>query len=353
MEGSKILIVHDDFELRSKLSDTLILGKYVVEATSSGKQAMDIVRSRPIDLLLCSVNVAEIDGFGVLRMVNKFMETAGIGFIMLLTDHDPIHARRAMELGADGYLMHPYDDGELLNQVEVRLRKKRFQHEFFLKQHMQFRTLQNRSDEVAWLRNKFRERSPRRLKKNQILYYPGDRALGLYYVLSGRIKTYLRDENGHTIITGIYNKDEYFGLKTVLLGVEIQESAEAIDLSEVATLPLDDVERMLLDYPDLARVFNRHLARKLVEREERLLEAAHYSVRKRIAKVILRLCQSNPKLSAKNRLKISRNDLASIVGIATETLSRVLSDFSREGLIEKDGNEIIVLALDLLKNMKN
>jgi len=353
MEGSKILIVLENLELRSKISETLSLGKYSVEATASGKQAMDIVRKQPIDLILCSLKVAEIDGFGLLRMINKFMETAGIGFIMLFTDHDPIHARRAMELGADGYLMHPYDDGELLNQVEVRLRKKRFQHELFLKQRMQFRNMPHHDDELAWLRTKFRERTLRKLKKNQVLYYPGERTLGLHYVASGRIKTYLRDENGHTIITGIYNKDEYFGLKTVLLGSAVQESAEAIDVSEVATLPLDDVERLLLDYPDLARVFNRHLARKLIEREERLLEAAHYSVRKRIAKVIIRLCESNPKLSDKNRCNLSRNDLASMIGIAAETLSRVLSDFSREHLILKEGNEIIVLQPDLLRNLKN
>jgi DNA-binding response OmpR family regulator len=125
MEGSKILIILEDFDLRVKITEILTIGKYNVKSTNSGKQAIDIIRKSPVDIIISGVNVAEIDGFGVLSVVNKFMETAGISVIMLLNNQDYDLARRVMELGADGYLMAPFDDGELLNQVEVKLRKKK------------------------------------------------------------------------------------------------------------------------------------------------------------------------------------------------------------------------------------
>ena len=354
MEGSKILIILEDFDLRSKITEILKIGKYNVKSTDSGKRGIDMIRNSPVDVIICGVNVSEIDGFGVLGVVNKFMETAAISFIMLLSNQDNDLARRVMEMGADGYLTASFDDGELLNQIEVRLRKKRFQHELFLKQHMQLRSIHNNSDEMSWIRSRFEGRIPKFFKKNQMLYYRGERrSLGLHYILSGKVKTYVADASGNVLITGIYGPSDYFGLQGTLLGIESAESAEAIDSAEVVSLPMADVHNLLSDHPDLFSIFVKDLARTLNDRDEMLLDTAYYSVRKRIAKAIIRLTNISYNSGENGRFLLPRNDLACVVGIATETLSRVLSDFAREGLIEKDGNDIIVLDKHSLKTMKN
>ncbi|MDQ0641033.1 CRP-like cAMP-binding protein/CheY-like chemotaxis protein [Pedobacter sp. W3I1] len=354
MEGSKILIILEDFDLRIKITELLTIGKYNVKSTNSGKQAIEIIRTSPVDIIISGINVAEIDGFGVLRVVNKFMETAGISVIMLLANQDYDLARRVMELGADGYLMPPFDDGELLNHVEVKLRKKRLQHELFLKQHIQLRNIHNTSDELSWLRSRFEGYLPRSFKKSQVLYNKGERrSLGLHYIISGKIKTYISDAAGHVLITGIYGPHEYFGIQGTLLGNENREIAEAINNTEILTIPYADVQNLISDYPDLFSIFAKNLAHTLNNRDEKLLDIAYYSVRKRIAKAIIELTKLNHESAENDRFILPRHDLACLVGIATETLSRVLSDFTREGLIEKDGNNIIVLDMNSLKMMKN
>ncbi|WP_025142563.1 response regulator [Pedobacter jeongneungensis] len=353
MEGSKILVILEDFDLRVKITEILTIGKYNVKSTDSGKQAIDIIRKSPVDVIISGINVSEIDGFGVLRVVNKFMETASISFIMLLNDKDYDLARRVMELGADGHLMTPFDDGELLNQVEVKLRKKRLQHELFLKQHVQLRSIHNSRDDMSWLRSRFEGSLPRHFKKNQVLYYRGERrALGLHYILSGKIKTYVADTAGNVLITGIYGPHEYFGLQGTLLGAENKEIAEAIDSAEILTIPFAEVQHLITDYPEIFSVFAKDLAQTLSERDEKLLDIAYYSVRKRIAKAIIGLTKLGHD-AENGRFILPRNDLACLVGIATETLSRVLGDFTKEGLIEKEGNNIIVLDIKSLIMMKN
>ncbi|GGG98072.1 response regulator [Pedobacter zeae] len=353
MEGSKILVILEDFDLRAKITEILTVGKYNVKSTDSGKHAIDIIRKNPVDVIISGVNVSEIDGFGVLLTVNKFTETAGIIFIMLLNDKDYDLARRVMELGADGHLMAPFDDGELLNQVGVKLRKKRLQHDLFLKKHLQLRSIDNSKDDMSWLRSRFEGSLPRHFKKNQVLYYKGERrSLGLHYILSGKVKTYVADTAGNVFITGIYGPHEYFGLQGTLLGTENKEIAEAIDSTEVLTIPFAEVQHLITDYPEIFSVFAKDLALTLSKRDEKLLDIAYYSVRKRIAKAIIGLTQLSHN-AERGRLILPRHDLACLVGIASETLSRVLSDFTKEGLIEKEGNNIIVLDAKSLMLMKN
>lgn len=354
MEGSKILVILEDFDLRTKISETLRIGKYNVKSTDSGRQAIAMIRSDLFDVIICGINVTEIDGFGVLAVVNKFTETAAISFIMLLGEANYDLARRAMEMGVDGYLANPFDDGELLHQVEVRLRKKRSQHERFVKHHIQLGSIHNNSFEKTWLRSRFEERPLRTFQRNQIFYRPGERhSLGLHYVFSGKIKTYITDAAGNNMITGIYGTGGYFGLQGTLLGGENMEAAEAVEDSDIATIPPAEVHNLLSAYPHLLSMFVKDLARDVNERDQRLLETTYYSVRKRVAKALMRLAEADCNVGANGKLLLPRNDFARIVGVASETLSRVLSDFAREKMIEKEGHDIIILNIGALKRIKN
>jgi len=355
MKGSRILVILEDYVLRSKIKKILSMAKYHVFDTESGKSAMEIVRIQDIDIIICGIKIPEMDGFGVLRLVNKFIETSGIGFIMLLR-HDEEHlTRRVMELGADGYFIHPFDDGELLNQIEVRLRKRKFQMELFAKKMLQVRDLNRRPEELNILKSHFDVSLPYSIRKNQIIYHRGTRPAGLYYVSSGRIKTFVSDDSGNEFITGIHTDGQFFGLSGLLLGIENNENAEAMDHSKVCMLPLMDIEKLISENSSISEVFIKHLSWIINERDEQLLNLAYYSVRKRIATIILKLS----KVSYQDRVlqqasfDMARNDLAAVAGVATETLSRVLGDFSKEGLIKKVANEIIVMDSKSLREMRN
>jgi len=354
MEGSKILIITEDFDLRTKISEILKIVKYNVKSTDSGRQAIVMMRSDRFDVVICGINVLEIDGFGILSVVNKFSEISSVSFIMLLNEQNHRLAGRAMEMGADGYLASPFDDAALLHQVERRLRKKRFQYENFVRQHNLPASIPDSTFEKHWVRSHFEEKPSRPYRKSQILYHPGERqSFGLHYVVSGKIKTYITDAFGNVMITGICGTGDYFGLQGILLRDENMEAAEAIEDSRITTIPSNDVDGLLSACPQLLSVFVKDLARNLNQRNQRLLETTYYSVRKRVAKALTHLAEVDYNVGANGKLLLPRNDFARIVGVASETLSRVLSDFAKEKLIEKDGHNIIILNKDALKGIKN
>ncbi|MBC7417714.1 MAG: winged helix-turn-helix domain-containing protein, partial [Pedobacter sp.] len=109
------------------------------------------------------------------------------------------------------------------------------------------------------------------------------------------------------------------------------------------------VDEILGKNPGLAMQFIHLLASGLHNKEEQLVELAYHSVRKRLATTLLRMAEINQE----NHFKISRDDLAAMAGMATETVSRTLSDFKDEKLIEKKGSEIQLLDEGKLRKMKN
>lgn len=352
MEGSRILIAIKDFELREKISSILTVGKYKVKETASGSEAVEYIRENPIDLVICGIELIGMDGFGVLRVANKFLETAAISFIMLLEKYQEPLAKKAMELGTDGYIVEPFDDLELLNQAEVRLRKKRFQQEAFLKKSQQARAAATLTEALPWFIERIKDFPLRAFKKNQTIFYNNERVGGLHFIISGRVKTFISDIKGNTMVTGIYHKSQYFGLENLSLGQVSMDEAMAIENTEVITIPLQQLQQMIVDYPGLLQMFIRDLSSRVAQRERRLLETVYCSVRKRISNTIVRLSEDQP-YSGQTILTISRNDLASFTGVASETLSRVLGDFDREGIIGKQGNEIIIKRPEQLKSLRS
>jgi CRP-like cAMP-binding protein len=152
-------------------------------------------------------------------------------------------------------------------------------------------------------------------------------------------------------MTGVYAADHYLGIQAVLANEPYGDTAIAIEDSVLCQLPKDKVENLLNLYPDIAREFIKLLSNDIKEKEEQLLQLAYFSVRKRMAETILRLYGEDDD-QAKS-FKITRQDLASMAGMAIESVSRTLADFRTEGLIEKKGSNICLLDPDRLRKMKN
>jgi CRP-like cAMP-binding protein len=94
---------------------------------------------------------------------------------------------------------------------------------------------------------------------------------------------------------------------------------------------------MIQSHPDVSKSFIHLLCKKVAEREDQLLNLAYNSVRQRTAEALLK---SERLKDAQSVISISRDDLAKMVGTASESVIRVLSDFKDEGLIEIDGGKI-------------
>ncbi|AMR30080.1 transcriptional regulator [Mucilaginibacter sp. PAMC 26640] len=346
-----ILIIEDNDDIRENVVEILELAGFNVHEAPDGKTGVDLAVQDHPDLILCDIMMPELDGYGVLYMLNKNPETKHIPFIFLTARAERLDLRKGMEMGADDYLTKPFDDLELLNAIDVRLKKQAAQEKFYSKSLDRLHTLFSKNDGLSELKKIIQERRTRAFKKNQVIYYEGDKGNGLYLLLSGKVKCIKLAKDGRELMTGLYGPDEYLGINAIFLNKEHSDTATAMADSLCCLIPKDLLEQLLDQYPDVAQEFIKLLAQDIKEKEQQLLQMAYHSVRKKMAEAMVRLQVKHPELE--HGFKISREDLAALTGMATESVSRTLTEFKAEGLIGKKGSVITILKLDALAKMKN
>jgi len=336
--NKKVLIIEDNDDIRENVIEILELAGYQVFSANNGKTGVELALQDTPDIILCDIMMPEMDGYGVLYLLSKRPETVAVPFIFLTAKAEHFDRRKGMEMGADDYLTKPFDDMELLSAIESRLKKKEGQQAFYSKSLDRLNSLVAKNGGLDALKKVIEERKARSFKKNQVIYYDGDKGNGLA-------------EDGRELITGIYSADDYLGINAMLSNEPYADTATALEDSLLCLIPREQLEQLLNMYPEVAREFIKLLANDIREKEEQLLQMAYHSVRKKMAEALLRL-QRQPG-GVDNTFKIAREDLASMAAMATETVSRTLSDFKEEGLIEKKGSTITILELNKLTKMKN
>ena len=120
---NKVLIIEDNDNIRENVVEILELSGYEVFAAANGKTGVETALKMLPDLILCDIMMPVLDGYGVLHLLTKNPETADIPFIFLTAKAERTDFRKGMDMGADDYITKPFDDVELLNAVESRLRK--------------------------------------------------------------------------------------------------------------------------------------------------------------------------------------------------------------------------------------
>lgn len=348
---TKVLIIEDNNDIRENVIEILELSGYEVYEANNGKKGIELAVKHHPDIVLCDIMMPEVDGYGVLEALNNNEQTRATPFIFLTAKAERPDIRRGMELGADDYLTKPFDDTELLRAVESRLKKKEIHQLFYGQTPEKLNEVVSKKDGLEELKHIMQERSSRKFKKNQHIHYEGDRVTGIYFIISGRVKTVKLTEDGRELITGIHKANDYLDISIILSNDTYNDTAIALEETELSFLPVEQLDRLLYLHPDIGVKFIKLLANNIQEKEQRLLQIAYASVRKRIAETIVRLL--NQHSNDGKSIKISRDDLAALSGTAPETVSRTLTDFKSEGLIDKEGSTLHVLNFDKLNRLKN
>src|SRR3954462_15166818 len=118
-----VLVIEDNTDIRENTSEILEMAGYKTFTADNGKKGVDLaIREKP-DLIICDIMMPELDGYGVLHLLKKNPDTEHIPFIFLTAKAERRDFRKGMEMGADDYISKPFDDIELLNAIEVRLKK--------------------------------------------------------------------------------------------------------------------------------------------------------------------------------------------------------------------------------------
>lgn len=352
--SKSILLIEDNKDMRENTSEILELAHYKVMTAKNGKEGVDLAQKNKPDLIICDIMMPVLDGYGVLHMLSKNDETASIPFIFLTAKAERSDLRKGMEMGADDYLTKPFDDIELLNAVESRLKKSEIMKKEFSKSIEGLNDFIASAKGIEDLKKLSHEHDVRPFRKKESIYTEDGYPRGVYFVVKGKVKTYKTHEQGKEFITGLYKEGDFFGYLALLEEGKYNDSAMTLEDSEVCLIPKDDFISLIYKNAEVSRKFIKMLSDNLQEKEEHLLKLAYNSVRKRVAEALVTLSNRYKKEGEQQfSMNISREDLANLAGTATETTIRTLSDFKEDGLIDIKGGTIAVMNYDRLARMKN
>ncbi|MBK9045157.1 MAG: response regulator [Bacteroidetes bacterium] len=348
-----ILLIEDNLEMRENTAEILELAGYQVISGENGKIGVDLATRHLPDLIICDVMMPELDGYGVLHILSKHPKTAGIPFIFLTAKAEKEDFRKGMNLGADDYITKPFNDVELLDAIETRFRKTDLIKKEFAKNAEGLEDFMNKAESFDALIKLTGDRKCKVFKKKDPVFSEGNYPVGVWFISKGKVKTFKSNEDGKEYITGLYKEGDFIGYTAILEDSNLTESAAALEESEICLIQRQDFLTLLYTNREVANKFIKLLSDNLVEKEERLLSLAYNSVRKRVAEALLML-RERYKEDNKDEfsMHISREDLSNIVGTATESLIRTLSDFKEEGLIELKAGLVRIVDARKLEHMK-
>ncbi|HYF04484.1 MAG TPA: response regulator [Patescibacteria group bacterium] len=130
----KVLVIEDDFYIRTNIIELLEIEEFEVIEAENGKIGFEKALQHRPDLILCDVMMPEMDGYEVLKNVRSDASIATIPFVFLTAKANKIDLRQGMERGADDYLIKPFTRTELLNSIVIQLQKKAMVDEYAEKQ---------------------------------------------------------------------------------------------------------------------------------------------------------------------------------------------------------------------------
>ncbi|MDP4285189.1 MAG: response regulator [Bacteroidota bacterium] len=344
----KILLIEDNQNIRDNTAEILELANYKVFTAENGKAGIEIALEKKPDLIICDIMMPVLDGYGVLHLIQKNPNLQNIPFIFLTAKTEMMELRKGMELGADDYLTKPFKGTELLTAVEGRLKKMDL-----LKQ--QFSTGLQGLDELMQvssgrdiLQSFTVDRNINKYKKKQVIYSEGNRPSRLFYVQKGKVKIYKTNDDGKELAVGLFNQGDFLGHVALLEGTAYKETAVAMEDTELSVIPKEDFEELMSINKEVARKFITLLAKNITDIEELLVKMAYNSLRKKVADSLITL-----QKKYKTSLNITRENLATIAGTATESMIRTLGDFKNEKLIDMRDGTIVILNEKKLENLAN
>ena len=348
----RILIIEDNEDIRENVAEILTLSDYEVLMAPNGKEGIAVAQAQEPDLIICDIMMPGIDGYGVLHVLHKDPKTQNIPFIFLTSKSERSDFRAAMELGADDYITKPFSGNELLHAIQSRLRKVSVLKKALSSDIAGVNELISTIDNKRTLEQLAEESNVNTYKKKQLIFKDGQNPHYLYYVIEGKVKTFKTHEDGKDLVMDLYNSGDFFGYTTLLEGGAYKENAETMEECELALIPRKDFEDLVNSNPAVARKFISLLAKNVVDKENSLLGIAYNTLRKKVAEALISLEKKyHTNKKEPFQIDISRDDLATIAGTASESLIRTLSDFKSENLIDIKSGKVIITDEKKLVNL--
>lgn len=191
-------------------------------------------------------------------------------------------------------------------------------------------------------------------KKGSMIYEENSRINGIYCIHKGIIKIYKTGIEGKEQIIKFAKEGDIFGYRSVINNEAACTSVKVLEDAVVCFIPTADLYQLLKDNSEFAIELLQIACKELDESNNYLTDIAQKSVKERLAEVLLDL---RDKFGVNNEeiinIALTREELANLIGTATESVIRLLSEFKTDGVIELKGRKIKIINVSKLKRISN
>ena len=180
--------------------------------------------------------------------------------------------------------------------------------------------------------------------------------MGVYGIISGRVKIYKTGVEGKDQIIQILKSGDLMGYRAMLSEEQYPVSAETLEDTSLCFIPKKDFIGAMSSNSDLTKEVIKSLSKDLTSMADSITILAQKPVRERLAgalMILIDVYDIGENIEVSDGINLTREDLANMVGTATETLIRLLHDFKDEQLIETKGRKILIKNKEKLKKVAN
>lgn len=181
------------------------------------------------------------------------------------------------------------------------------------------------------------------IKKGEAIFTEGEKVNGIFCVKDGICKLTKLSANGNDQIVKLITKGELLGQRSMISEEPVNLSAIAVEDMQVCFIPKTEIMSLFNQNNQFSMNVIKTICSDLKEADKHLVNMAQKSVRQRLAETLVYLLDTfgtNPDNSLK--IKLSREEIAAMVGTATESCIRLLSEFNKLGVVELSGKKIII-----------
>jgi CRP/FNR family cyclic AMP-dependent transcriptional regulator len=177
--------------------------------------------------------------------------------------------------------------------------------------------------------------------RGNLILTAGDATDALYILISGRIKVFMSDPDGKEVILSILGPNEYFGEMGLIDNCPRSANVAALERSELVCISKLDFKRCMADSFDMAMTVMRGLVKRLREADDQIGSLALMDVFGRVARLLL---ETSEVIGGERVVttKLSKQDIARMIGASREMVSRVMKHLQEAGYIEVRANTIVI-----------
>lgn len=193
-------------------------------------------------------------------------------------------------------------------------------------------------------------------KKGQTLFLEGTPPFGLYCLNSGKIKITKTGVSGKETILRIASPGDLLGYEGLFSDTSHQASAVALDDAQVCFISKTTIMSLVRKNPELSLEIIKRISQHMGAAEEKVTSLAQKSVREKFAELLLLLKESHGKEHQKGVLldiRLTREEMASMIGAASENLIRLVTEFKNDGLLEQQGKQLFLTDIKKIENIAN